>query len=48
MPARTLNDFFVGFFISNSAEKGLSHGTTKKAWKVPCLKTKPFKASKIL
>jgi len=30
------------------AEKRLTHGTTKKVWTVPCSKTEPFKASKIL
>jgi hypothetical protein len=33
---------------SDSAEKRLTNDTTKKAWKVPCFKTGPFKASKIL
>jgi hypothetical protein len=30
------------------AEKRLNHVTAKKAWKVPCFKTEPFEASKIL
>jgi hypothetical protein len=30
------------------AEKRLTNDTAKKAWEVPCFKTEPFKASKIL
>ena len=30
------------------AEKRLTHVAAKKAWTVPCSKTGPFKASKIL
>ena len=33
---------------SDSAEKRLANDTTKKAWKVPCFKTEPFKAYKVL
>jgi hypothetical protein len=30
------------------AEKRLNDDPAKKAWEVPCFKTEPFKASKIL
>jgi hypothetical protein len=30
------------------AEERLINDTAKKAWEIPCFKTKPFKASKIL
>jgi len=33
---------------SDSAEKRLTNDTAKKTWEVPCFKTEPFKASKIL
>ena len=29
-------------------EKRLTNDTAKKAWEVPCFKTEPFKASKII
>ena len=30
------------------AEKRLNNDTAKKAWEIPCFKTEPFEASKIL
>ena len=33
---------------SDSVEKRLNDDTAKKAWAVPCFKTEPFEASKIL
>jgi hypothetical protein len=30
------------------AEKRLTHVAAQKAWTIPCSKTKPFKASKIV